>query len=82
LIFDIVIINQFMPYSISIRQRTPYRFIGSCPSVPEAQGEGRTFGDCLANTREAVERCLEERKKCRQEIPEEDPAPQVILVYS
>ncbi len=71
-----------MPYSISIRQRTPYHFIGSCPSVPEAQGEGRTFDACLTNTREAIERCLAERKECGQEIPEEDPAPQVILVYS
>jgi len=77
-----VIINLLMSYSILVRQRTPYHFVGSCPFVPEAQGEGKTFDECLSNTRQSVERCLEERRKSGKEIPEEEPSPQVMLVYS
>lgn len=77
-----VIISPLMSYSILVRQRTPYHFVGSCPSVPEAQGEGKTFDECLGNTRQSVERCLEERRKNGKEIPEEEPSPHVMLVYS
>jgi len=77
-----VIINPLMSYSILVRQRTPYHFVGSCPFISEAQGEGKTFDECLSNTRQSVERCLEERRKSGKEIPEEEPSPQVMLVYS
>jgi len=56
--------------------------VGSCPFISEAQGEGKTFDECLSNTRQSVERCLEERRKNGKEIPEEEPSPQVMLVYS
>jgi len=77
-----VIINLLMSYSILIRQRTPYHFVGSCPSIPEAQGEGKTFDECLGNIRQSVERCLEVRGKNGKGIPEEEPSPHVMLVYS
>jgi predicted RNase H-like HicB family nuclease len=71
-----------MLYSIIIRQRTSYHYVGSCPFIPEVQGEGKTFDECLNNTRQSVEKCLEERRKSGEEIPEEEPTPRVILVYS
>jgi len=71
-----------MLYSIIIRQRTSYHYVGSCPFIPEAQGEGKTFDECLNNTRQSVEKCLEERRRNGEELPEEEPVPQVILVYS
>ena len=77
-----VIISLLMLYSIIIRQRTSYHYVGSCPFIPEVQGEGKTFDECLSNTRQSVGKCLEERRKSGEELPEEDPAPHVILVYS
>ena len=58
-----------MDYSAVIRRAPDGVFIGSCPLVPEAHTQGETYGQCLANMREALEVCLEFRKERGEEIP-------------
>jgi predicted RNase H-like HicB family nuclease len=36
-------------------------FVGLCPEIPEANGQGQTREDCLQNLAEAVKLILEDR---------------------
>lgn len=37
-------------------------FIGYCPEIPGANGQGRTEDECLENLAEAIELILEDRR--------------------
>lgn len=38
-------------------------FIGYCPEIPGANGQGRTVDDCRANLAEAIKLILEDRRE-------------------
>ena len=38
-------------------------FVGFCPEVPEANGQGRTPEDCLQSLKEAVLLLMEDRRE-------------------
>ena len=38
-------------------------FIGYCPEIPGANGQGRTVGECRANLAEAIALILEDRRE-------------------
>jgi len=38
-------------------------FVAFCPEVPEANGQGRTKEECIANLREAVLLLMEDRRE-------------------
>jgi len=38
-------------------------FIGYCPEIPGANGQGRTIEDCRANLSEAIALILEDRRE-------------------
>ena len=60
-----------MEYTIFIRKAPDGFYIAGCPLIPEAQAQGETYEECMANIKEALELCLEYRKECGEEIPEE-----------
>jgi len=44
-------------------QRDGKWFIASCPEVPEANGQGKTREECLANLAAAIELVLDYRRE-------------------
>ena len=68
-----------MQYTIFIRKAPDGFYIASCPLIPEAKAQGETYEECLANSKEVLELCLEFRKERGEEIPEEIDAEQVIV---
>jgi predicted RNase H-like HicB family nuclease len=38
-------------------------FVGSCPEVPEANGQGKTFEDCKQNLAEAIALVLLDKRE-------------------
>jgi len=48
-----------MQYTVVIRKAPDGFYIASCPLVPEAHAQGKTYDECLANIREVLELCLE-----------------------
>lgn len=60
-----------MEYTVTIRQTPDGYYIASCPLIPEARAQGKTYKECLSNIKEALELCLEYRKERGEEIPEE-----------
>ncbi len=68
-----------MEYTVVVRKAPDGFFIASCPLVPEAQAQGKTYEGCLANIREVLELCLEYRKERGEEIPEEIGTSQVTI---
>ena len=68
-----------MQYTIFIRKAPDGFFIASCPLIPEAQAQGETYEECLANIKEVLELCLEFRKERGEEIPEEIDTKQVTV---
>jgi predicted RNase H-like HicB family nuclease len=69
-----------MEYTIMVRKAPDGFYIANCPLIPEAQTQGETYEECLANIREVLELCLEYRKERGEEIPEEIGARQVTVV--
>jgi predicted RNase H-like HicB family nuclease len=69
-----------MEYTIMVRKAPDGFYIANCPLIPEAQAQGETYEECLANIREVLELCLEYRKERGEEIPEEIGARQVTVV--
>jgi predicted RNase H-like HicB family nuclease len=50
-------------------QKAPDRFyLASCPLIPEAHAQGKTYEECLANIKEVLELCLGYRKERGEEI--------------
>jgi len=68
-----------MQYTIFIRKAPDGFYIASCPLIPEAKAQGETYAECLANSKEVLELCLEFRKERGEEIPEEIDAEQVTV---
>jgi len=68
-----------MEYTVVIRKAPDGFFIASCPLIPEAQAQGETYEECLANIKEVIELCLEFRKERGEEIPEEIETKQVTV---
>ncbi len=68
-----------MEYTVIIRKAPDGFYIGSCPLVPEARAQGKTYEECLANMREVLQLCLEYRKERGEEIPDEVGARQVTV---
>ncbi len=57
-----------MEYTVVIRKAPDGFYIGSCPLIPEAHAQGETNEECVANTKEVLELCLEYRQKRGEEI--------------
>ena len=66
-----------MEYTVIIRKAPDGFYIASCPLIPEANAQGETYEECLANIKEVIELCLEYRKERGEEIPEEIGAQQI-----
>ena len=49
-------------------------FVAFCPEVPEANGQGRTQQECLANLREAVLLLMEDRREDARKRLEKETA--------
>ena len=60
-----------MEYTVIIRKAPDGFYIASCPLIPEAHAQGKTYNECLANIKEALPLCVEYRKERKEEIPEE-----------
>ncbi len=69
-----------MEYTIFIRKAPDGIYIASCPLIPEAQAQGETYEECVANIKEVLELCLEYRKERGEEIPKEIGTKQVTVV--
>jgi predicted RNase H-like HicB family nuclease len=57
-----------MEYTIFIRKAPDGFYIASCPLIPEAQAQGESYEECLANIKEVLKLCLQFRKERREEI--------------
>ncbi len=57
-----------MQYTIIIRKAPDGFYIASCPLIPEAHAQGKSYEECLANIQEALELCIEYRKERHEEI--------------
>jgi predicted RNase H-like HicB family nuclease len=68
-----------MEYTVIIRKAPDGFYIASCPLVPEARAQGKTYGDCMTNIKEVLELCLEYRKERGEEIPKEIEAKKVTI---
>ena len=68
-----------MEYTIIVRKAPDGFYIASCPLIPEAHAQGETYEECVANTKEVLELCLEYRKERGEEIPEEIGTRQVTV---
>ncbi len=66
-----------MEYTVVIRKAPDGAYIASCPLIPEAHTQGKTYEECLANAKEAIELCLECRRERGEEIPDEVGAKQI-----
>ena len=60
-----------MQNTAMIRKAPDGFYIASCPLIPEAHAQGKTYEECMANIKEVLELCLEYRKEHGEEIPEE-----------
>jgi predicted RNase H-like HicB family nuclease len=68
-----------MQYTVIIRKAPDGFYIASCPLIPEAHAQGKTYDECLANIKEALELCLEYRKERGEEIPQEIGTKQITV---
>jgi predicted RNase H-like HicB family nuclease len=66
-----------MEYTVVIRRAPDGFYIASCPLIPEAHAQGKTYEECMANIKEVLELCLEYRKEQGEKIPEEIGTKQV-----
>jgi predicted RNase H-like HicB family nuclease len=60
-----------MQYTIVIRKAPDGFYIASCPLIPEAHAQGKSYEECLENIQEVLELCVEYRKEHGEEIPDE-----------
>ena len=60
-----------MEYTVVMRKAPDGFYIASCPLIQEAQAQGGTYEECLANIEEVLGLCLEYRKERGEEIPQE-----------
>jgi predicted RNase H-like HicB family nuclease len=60
-----------MQYTIIVRKAPDGFYIASCPLIPEAHAQGKSYEECLANIKEVLEISVEFRKEHGEEIPDE-----------
>ena len=60
-----------MEYTVVIRKAPDGFYITSCPLIPEARAQGKTYEECMASIKEVLELCLEYRQEHGEEIPQE-----------
>lgn len=60
-----------MEYTVVIRRAPDGFYIASCPLIPEAHAQGKSYEKCLANAKEVIELCVEFRRERGEEIPDE-----------
>lgn len=60
-----------MQYTVVIRKAPDGFYIAGCPLIPEANAQGDSNEECLANIKGVLELCLEYRKERSEEIPDE-----------
>jgi len=58
-------------YTVIIRKAPDGFYIASCPIIPEAHAQGKSYEECLKNIKEVLELCIEYRKERHEEIPDE-----------
>lgn len=58
-----------MNYTVFIRKAPDGFYIASCPLIPEARAQGRTYAGCLANIKEVLDLCLEYRRERGENNP-------------
>lgn len=68
-----------MEYTIIIRQTPDKYYIASCPLIPEAHAQGKTYEDCLNNIKEVLELCVDYRKEHGEEIPDESNSQKITI---
>jgi len=68
-----------MEYTVIIRKAPDGFFIASCPLIPEAHAQGKTYDDCMTNIKEVLQLCLEYRQEHDEEIPQEIDAKKVTI---
>jgi predicted RNase H-like HicB family nuclease len=68
-----------MEFTVIVRKAPDGFYIATCPLIPEAHAQGETYEECMANTKEVLELCLEYRKERGEEIPEEADARKVTV---
>jgi predicted RNase H-like HicB family nuclease len=68
-----------MEYTVIIRKAPDDYYIASCPLIPEAHAQGKTYDECLANIKEVLELCIEYRQERGEEIPREIDAKKVTI---
>ncbi|OGO31181.1 MAG: hypothetical protein A2Z29_03400 [Chloroflexi bacterium RBG_16_56_11] len=71
--------GEWMEYTVIIRKAPDGFYIASCPLIPEAHAQGKTYEECLANIKEVLELCIEYRKERGEEIPREIEAKKVTV---
>jgi predicted RNase H-like HicB family nuclease len=54
---------------VNISQAPDGFYLASCPLVPEARAQGKTYKICISNFKEALSLCLEFRRERGEEIP-------------
>ena len=68
-----------MKYTVLIRKAPDGFHIASCPLIPEADAQGESYEECLANIKEVLQLCLEFRRERGEEIPDEKDTKQVAI---
>ena len=58
-------------YTVVIRKAPDGFYIASCPVIPEAHAQGKSFELCLKHIQEVLELCIEYRRERSEEIPDE-----------
>jgi predicted RNase H-like HicB family nuclease len=69
-----------MQYTVIVRKAPDGLYIASCPLIPEANAQGESYEECMANIKEVLELCIEYRKERSEEIPDEVGMNRVTLV--
>lgn len=68
-----------MTYTVIIRKAPDGFYIATCPLIPEAHAQGKTYEECLSNIREVLDLCVEYRRERGEEIPNEIDTRQVTV---
>jgi predicted RNase H-like HicB family nuclease len=57
------LMSREIKHTIFIRKAPDGFYIASCPFIPEARAQGKTYNTCMNNTKKVIELCLEYRKE-------------------
>ena len=68
-----------MQYSIVIRRAPDKMYIASCPLIPEAHAQGKTYALCLSSMKDVMKLCIDYRRERGEEVPEESKSRRVTV---